>query len=91
MVAAWFPTAVYLLCVLTSGACAILLARSYWRTGARLLLWSALCFLFLAGNNFAVILDMLIFPTIDFRLWRSLFALAAVGVLLFGFIWDLED
>ena len=91
MFEAWFPTAVYVLCLLTSSACAIVLARSYWRTGARLLLWSALCFLLLAGNNVAVILDMLIFPTMDFRLWRSLFALGAVGVLLFGFIWDLED
>ena len=37
-----FPTAVYLLCFLTAGACALLLARTYWRTGMRLLLWRAL-------------------------------------------------
>lgn len=86
-----FPAAVYLLCFLTSSACALLLARTYWRTGARLLLWSALCFLFLAANNLAVILDLLILPAWDFRLARLLLALAAVGVLLFGFIWDEED
>ena len=88
---AYFPTAVYLLCFLTSSACALLLARSYWRTGARLLLWSALCFLFLAGNNLMVVVDLLLLPDLDFRLVRHLLSLAAVGVLLFGFIWDLDE
>ena len=87
----WFPTLVYALCFLTSSACALLLARNYRRTGARLLLWSALCFVFLAANNFVVILDMLVIPTTDFRLTRLALALAAVGVLLFGFIWDLGE
>lgn len=87
----YFPTAVYTLCFLTSSACAALLARSYWRTGARLLLWSALCFIFLATNNLMVILDLLVFPMADFRLSRHLLSLAALGVLLFGFIWDRED
>ena len=87
----WFPTAVYLLCFLTSGACAWLLARNYRRTNARLLFWSALCFLFLAANNFVVILDMLVLPGVDFRLVRNFFALGAIAVLLFGFIWDLEE
>jgi len=86
-----FPASVYLLCFLTSAACALLLARSYRRTGARLLFWSALCFLFLASNNLLVIFDLLLIPDIDFRLARHLLALAALGVLLFGFIWDLEE
>ena len=87
----WFPAAVYLLCFLTSAACALLLARSYRRTGARLLFWSGLCFLFLAANNLVVIFDLLLLPDVDFRLARYLLALAALAVLLFGFIWDLED
>ncbi len=86
-----FPTAVYLLCLLTAGACALLLARTYWRTGTRLLLWSALCFLFLAGNSLAVILDILVLPDVDLSPVRTLTSLAAVCVLLFGFIWDRED
>jgi uncharacterized protein DUF5985 len=89
--ATWFPASVYLLCFLTSAACALLLARSYRRTGARLLFWSGLCFLFLAANNLVVIFDLLVLPHADFRLARYLLALAALGVLLFGFIWDLED
>lgn len=86
-----FPSAVYLLCFLTSAACAVLLARSYVRTRMRLLLWSAVCFLFLAGNNFLVVLDLLVLPDVDLRLARMLTALIAVGMLLFGFIWDAED
>ena len=86
-----FPSAVYLLCFLTSAACAVLLARNYMRTRMRLLLWSAICFLFLAGNNFLVVLDLLVLPDVDLRFARMLTALIAVGVLLFGFIWDAED
>lgn len=85
-----FPTIVYTLCFLASSACAWLLARSYGRSGARLLLWSCLCFLFLAVNNLALIIDLLVLTDIDLRLFRLLFSLTAVSVLLFGFVWDLE-
>jgi hypothetical protein len=90
-VADYFPTAVYTLCFLTSSACAALLARSYWQTRTRLLLWSALCFLLLAANNLAVIVDLVVWPEADFRLLRHLLSLAAVGVLLFGFVWDRKE
>ena len=86
-----FPAVVYLLCFLTSSACAWLLGRSYRRTGARLLLWSGLCFFFLAANNLVLVIDLLVVPDLDLRLGRLLLALAAVGTLLFGFIWDLEE
>lgn len=85
-----FPTVVYSLCFLTSSACAWLLGRSYSRTGARLLLWSSLCFLLLGANNLLLVVDLLVFPTLDLRLGRLLLALAAASVLIFGFIWDLE-
>lgn len=86
-----FPTAVYALCFLTSSACAWLLGRSYRRTGARLLLWSGACFAFLAANNLLLVVDLLIFKEVDLRLGRLLLALAAVGVIIFGFIWDLGE
>ena len=86
-----FPTAVYILCFLTSGTCAYLLARNYRRTGARLLMWSALCFGFLALNNLVVFIDMLVLPAANLAVPRLAFSLAAVAVLLFGFIWDMED
>lgn len=85
-----FPTVVYSLCFLTSSACAWLLMRSYARSGARLLLWSGLCFVLLAANNLLLIFDMLIVRDYDLRLGRLLMSVAAVSVLLFGFIWDLD-
>lgn len=86
-----FPAIVYLLCFATSVACAGMLGRTYRRTGARLLLWSALCFFLLAANNLLVVLDLLVLPAVDMRLARSLLALAAAAILLFGFVWDLEE
>jgi hypothetical protein len=86
----YFPAAVYLLCFATSSACAFLLWRNYARTTARLLLWSALCFLLLATNNLVVVVDLLVLPHTDFSIARLLLSLAAISILLFGFIWDLE-
>ncbi|HZG07515.1 MAG TPA: DUF5985 family protein [Allosphingosinicella sp.] len=86
-----FPATVYFLCFATSGACAWLLGRGYRATGARLLLWSAVCFLLLGGNNLLLFLDLLILPDVDLRVARLLLALAAVATLLFGFIWDVEE
>jgi hypothetical protein len=82
---------VYLLCLATSVGCAWLLGRSYNRTRTRLLLWSSVCFAFLAANNFVLVLDVLVWPTIDLRLLRLLLALAAVTSLILGFIWEVEQ
>ena len=83
-----FPAIVYFLCFATSASCAWLLARNYRRTGAPLLLWSALCFVFLAANNFVVVLDLLVIPAVDLRLLRLALSLSAVSLLLFGFVWS---
>ncbi|MDP8916405.1 MAG: DUF5985 family protein [Pseudomonadota bacterium] len=81
---------VYLLCLLTSALCAGLLWRAYGRSRAPLLAWSAACFALLAVNNTFVVLDMLVLTSIDLTLWRQSSSLAAVGVLLYGFIWEVE-
>jgi hypothetical protein len=87
-----FPTIVYVLCFLTSAACAWLLGRSFARSGMRLLLWSSICFGFLAANNLAVVLDLVVFPTaVDLRLVRLAFAFAAVVSLIWGFVWEVDD
>lgn len=86
-----FPAAVYILCFVTSSACAFLLGRSYRSSGARLLLWSAACFALLAANNLLLVLDLLVFPEVNLRIARLLMALAAVIVLIVGFIWDSES
>jgi Family of unknown function (DUF5985) len=84
------PALIYLLCLATSAACAYLLVRSYRRNRTRLLLFSAICFVLLAVNNLFVVVDLLLLPQIDLVPFRQLAALAAIGVLLFGFIWDTE-
>jgi hypothetical protein len=86
-----FPTAVYLLCFITSLACAWMLGRSFFRTGTRLLLWSAICFGFLALNNLALVLDLVVWPNIDLRLLRLSLALAAVVSLIWGFVWEVGE
>ena len=86
-----FQALIYSLCLLTSAGCALLLVRSYRRSRTRLLLWSALCFGLLAVNNLLVVTDLLILPTsVDLVPLRHLASLAAVSVLLLGFVWETE-
>ena len=82
--------AVYVLCALTSLLCAGLLLRGYWKSGARLLLWSGLCFVGLTINNLILVADKVIVPHIDLSLYRTSVALIAMTVLLYGLIWDAE-
>jgi hypothetical protein len=86
-----FPTIVYLLCLLTSLACAWLLGRSYHRNGTRLLLWSSICFAFLAANNLVLVMDLVVWPDLDLKLPRLLLSLAAVTSLIWGFVWEVEE
>jgi multidrug transporter EmrE-like cation transporter len=83
------PETVYLLCAATSVTCAVLLLRAFRRQRTRLLLWSSLCFVLFALNNALLFVDLIVVPSeIDLSLWRSATALAGVGVLLFGLIWE---
>ena len=88
-----FPAVVYILCLLTSAACALLLGRSYSRSRVRLLLWSSICFAFLAANNLVLVLDLVVWPApeLDLRMPRLLLAFAAVVSLIWGFVWDAAE
>lgn len=85
-----FPVLVYVLCLASSVACTGLLVRSYARNRTGLLLWSALGFVALSFNNLFLFFDLVLFPSIDFTLLRHLSALAAIAVLLYGFIWEVD-
>ena len=86
-----FKFLLYLLAALTSFGCMVLLFRGYARTGARLLLWSALCFIFLTANNVLLFFDTIVWPTqVDLRVYRLGAALAGVACLLYAFIWEAE-
>jgi hypothetical protein len=86
-----FTAIVFFLCMLTSAACMVLLIRGWRSTRAKLLLWSSLCFVFLALNNLLVFLDIVILPPEpDLLPFRQIASLAAVSVLLYGFIWEAD-
>ena len=81
---------IYTLCALTALTCTYLLLQAYRRGRYRLLLWSGLCFAGLTLNNVALVLDKLVLPEVDLSLWRTVLALMAMMVLLYGLIWDAE-
>jgi hypothetical protein len=88
--------AVYILCAVTSLACAGLLLRAYRAGGPRFLLWGSLCFLALAANNAILFVDKVILPDVDailgvqFPVWRAAISLLGLVALLYGLIWDAE-
>jgi hypothetical protein len=79
-----------LLAAVTSLACTVLLFRGYVTTGARLLLWSALCFVCLTLSNTLLFFDLVVFPNLDLRVYRLVASLAGVLFLLYAFIWEAE-
>ena len=83
--------AVYGLCLVASAVCALLLIRSWRATRQRLLLWSAACFTLLAVNNMLVVMDMIVFASADFTWARQISALGAVAVLIWGFVWEVDQ
>ena len=85
-----FATVVYIMCLVASALCATLLVRGYINSKMKLLLWSAVCFVFLAANNLLVVVDVLIIPTVDLTSLRTMASLLGVCVLLYGFIFELE-
>lgn len=83
---------VYILCSLTSAACALMLLRGYWRSKTRFLLWSSLCFTALFVNNLLLMIDRVFVPDVTFfpAWWRSGAALTGLSLLIFGLVWDAE-
>lgn len=83
-----FGNVVFVLCALTSTACAALLIRGYRESRARLLLWSAVCFAGLALNNILLIIDLRVVPFVDLSIWRALPAVIGAGLLLHSLVWE---
>ena len=82
--------AVYVLCALTSLACALLLLRGYADRGVRLLLWSGLGFVGFALGNIMLVVEVVILPERDLVIYRSLPVLAGLAVLIYGLVWDTQ-
>ena len=81
---------IYGLCALTAALCTYLLLQAYLRSKYRLLLWSGICFAGLTLNNLLLVVDKLMLPQIDLSVWRTSAGLIAMGILLYGLIWDTE-
>lgn len=81
---------VYILAAITSLACSLLLARGYFRSRVRLLMWSSLFFAALTADNVLLYVDLSIFPEVKMVLIRHSLALIGLALLLFGLIWDSE-
>jgi hypothetical protein len=79
---------VYLLCAVTSWACAVLLLRAYRRQGTRLLLWSGAAFCAFGVGNIFLFVDLVLVPTVDLSLLRNGVTLVGVCLLLWGLIWE---
>lgn len=80
--------AIYLLCAVTSLVAAFLLLRQYRIASSHLLLWSFVGFLGLALNNVLVYVDLVVVPTRDLAIARTLAGAAGLIALLYATIWE---
>jgi len=85
------PGLVYGLCLFTSAVCAGLLLRAFRRNRSKLLLYTALGFIFLALNNLFLVADMVWFPGVYLMPFRQAANLAAIAVLIYGFTFEVRS
>ncbi len=78
----------YVITILVTLFCAVLLLRAYARVRRGLLLWSGLCFVGLTVDSVLVLADMMLFPSVDLYSWRLASVAISVSLLLFGMIWE---
>jgi hypothetical protein len=81
---------VYGLCLLTCLACTGLLTRAWLRSRSKLLLYTAIAFGFLSLNNLLLVANMVVFPDAYLMPFRQVSTALALGVLIYGFVWETE-
>lgn len=80
---------IYILCAVTSLACAVLLVRAYLRSKSPLLLWSSVCFVGLLINNIILVIDLVFMKSeVDLLLARDLTNTASILALVIGLVWS---
>lgn len=80
--------ALYVLTILTTLLCSILLLRAYFKVRNALLLWSGLCFAGLTLDNVLVLADMILFPRVDLYTYRLASVAISISLLIFGLVWQ---
>ncbi len=78
--------AVYILCALTSGLCAVLLLRHYQRSKVPLVLWTGICFVAFTVSNVLLFVDLELFRSHDLLILRLGASLFGAVVLLYELI-----
>jgi hypothetical protein len=86
----WLGVVVYPLCLCTSAACTILLFRNHHQTHERMALWTAFFFFLITCNNALLVIQTFVSDWNGLTLPRHILTIAALLVLLFGFIWQEE-
>ena len=81
-----FKAVLYLIAMLTSAACMLLLIRAYLDSRLRILLWSALCFVGLTISNVTLLVDSQL--AADLSTLRTVPSLIGVMLLVVGLVWD---
>ena len=79
---------IFVLGAMVSTCAALLLLRTYRRDRKRLLFWSSVCFGLLALDNAETLLDYVTPPWFDLTIPRTATALVAVGIMLYGVMWE---
>ena len=81
---------VYLMCTVTSAACAVLLLREYRRTASRVLLWCGLAFVGFTVSNALVFADVVLLPGWNLATVRAMVNWIATTALVVALVWDPE-
>jgi hypothetical protein len=80
--------AVYIMGILVTALCALLLLQGYVKTKQKLLLWSGLCFIGLTISNVLLFLDLAVWTEINLYTWRLSAAAVSLLVLIYGLVWE---
>ena len=85
-----FEAAVCFLCFASSALCAYLLSNAFKRAEGAPAALERLVFLFPGIEQLIGFVDIILLPDLNLIPFRSITALAAMAILLYGFIWEIE-
>jgi hypothetical protein len=80
--------AVYVLGIVVTALCALLLLQGYARVRQKLLLWSGLCFVGLTISNVLLFFDLSVWTETSIYTWRLSTAAVSMLVLIYGLVWE---
>ena len=80
--------AVYVIGILVTGLCAVLLLQAYARVGQKLLLWSGLCFVGMTISNVLLFVDLVVWADASLYTLRLSTAAISMLLLLYGLVWE---